>query len=262
MAYEQFIAYLSIIYFQENNLKPTDNTGNQILEVIADANHFNKWMYQTVKPYLSGNVLEIGSGIGNISSFLLKDDFKITLSDIDQYYVETLRKKFGASDNLEGVFSIDLLHSHFSLTYETHIEKYDTIFLLNVLEHIQDDEEAIKNCSSLLTPGGKLIILTPAYSFLYATLDKELGHYRRYTVNRLKKLFTHNQLNTQKGFYFNSLGIVAWLYSKILRLKSIPSKEMKMFNRLVPISKFIDTISFRRIGLSVIVVGKKIYHNS
>lgn len=238
-------------------MKPTDNTGNEILEVIADANRFNEWMYQTIKPYLSGNILEIGSGIGNISSFLLKDNFKVALSDTDEYYVETLTRKFGTTENLKGIYSIDLLQPDFSLTYETHKEKYDTIFLLNVLEHIQDDKEAINNCTGLLKPGGKLIVLTPAFSFLYASLDKELGHYRRYTLNSLKKIFRMNHLNIQKCFYFNSLGIIAWLYAKILRLKSIPSGEMNMFNRLVPISKFLDTISFRKIGLSVIIIGEK-----
>jgi len=142
------------------------------------------------------------------------------------------------------------------------LEKYETIFLLNVLEHVKYDSEAIKNCTYLLKPGGKLIILTPAYSFLFAPLDKELGHYRRYTVKKLGKLILNNQLHPQKGFYFNSLGIAAWLYAKIRRLKSIPSGEMKIFNWLVPLSKFIDVISFRRVGLSAIVIGKKTSHTN
>ncbi len=235
----------------------TDNTGNEILEVIAEADHFNKWMYQSIKPFLSGNILEIGSGIGNISSFLIKDNLNVALSDTDEYYIETLKFKFQGIINLIGIYHIDLSHPDFQLKYVMHREKYDTIFLLNVLEHISDDKEAIQNCNYLLKPSGQLIILTPAYPFLYSRLDKELGHYRRYTLSRLKKIFQNNMFINLNGFYFNSLGIFAWLYSKILNFKTIPSKEMKVFNKLVPLSRFLDRISFRTIGLSVIVVGNK-----
>ncbi len=235
----------------------TDNTGNEILEVIADANQFNRWMYQTIKPFLSGSILEIGSGIGNISSFLIENELTVALSDTDPYYVETLKNKFRSSKNLTGVFTIDLMHKSFSKEYDFHKEKYDTIFLLNVLEHISDDKMAINNCTFLLKPGGKLIVLTPAYPFLFSTLDKALGHYRRYRSKQLKGIFESNELVLQKNFHFNTIGIIAWLYAKIRRLKTIPSGEMGLFNKIVPFSKFLDKFSFRKIGLSAIIVGTK-----
>lgn len=238
-------------------MSSTDNTGNEILEVIADANHFNKWMYQTIKPFLHGTILEIGSGIGNISSFLIEDNLNVSLSDTDDFYIETLKKKFSNSNNLNGVFAIDLSLHDFKSAYEIFKGQYDTIFLLNVLEHIQDDKKAVEHCKYLLKPNGKLIILTPAFSFLYSKLDKALGHYRRYNVKGLKNIFTLNQLEIQKGFYFNALGIFAWLYAKLFRLKTIPSGEMKLFNKFVPISKFLDKFFLNKIGLSVIIVGTK-----
>lgn len=236
----------------------TDHTGNRILEVIAGADGFNHWMYQTIQPFLHGAILEIGSGIGNISSFVLTEHSTITLSDTDEFYIQSLKNKFLSFQNLKEVLSIDLQDSSFEATYSIQKEQYDTVFLLNVLEHLEDDTQAIKNCNFLLKPGGTLLILTPAYSFLYCSLDKSLSHYRRYTTSRLKCLLKKNKLIAKQYFYFNALGIVAWLYSKLLRLKTIPQVEMSFYNKMVPLAKFIDKIMFRKIGLSAIIVGEKI----
>jgi 2-polyprenyl-3-methyl-5-hydroxy-6-metoxy-1,4-benzoquinol methylase len=238
-------------------LEPSDNTGNKILEVIEDAGKFNHWMYQTIQPFLQGNILEIGSGIGNISAFFLTDNATITLSDTDAFYKEKLKNKFHSFQNLKGVFLIDIQDPCFETTYDSMKEQYDSIFLLNVLEHVADDNAALKNCRFLLKPGGSLLILTPAYSFLYSTLDKALGHYRRYTRSRLSSQLQVNNLVPKKSFYFNALGIVAWFYGKVLRLKTIPATEMGLFNKATPLAKLIDKIMFRKIGLSVLIVGEK-----
>jgi 2-polyprenyl-3-methyl-5-hydroxy-6-metoxy-1,4-benzoquinol methylase len=214
-------------------------------------------MYQTIRPFLHGNILEIGSGIGNISSFLLSDAESITLSDTNEFYIQTLKNKFHSSPNLKEVLCIDVQNSKFETTYALLKEQYDTIFLLNVLEHVEEDNQAIKNCNFLLRSGGTLLILTPAYNFLYSQLDKALGHYRRYTTSRLNLLFQNNTFITKKSFYFNAIGIVAWLYGKVLGLKTIPSMEMNLYNKIVPLAKLIDKITFRKTGLSVIIVGEK-----
>ena len=61
-----------------------------------------------------------------------------------------------------------------------------------------------------------------------------------------------------KKQYFNLLGITGWfVFGKILRKKAI-GKEMNTFNAIVPIAKCIDTLSFRKAGLSSIVIGKKL----
>ena len=235
----------------------TDKTGNRILEVIADAKSFNYWMYQTIHPLLYGNTLEIGSGIGNISSLFLASKSTITLSDTDEFYLQTLKEKFGSSQYLKEILLIDLQHPSFEITYASLKEQYDSVFLLNVLEHVEADTTAIKNCNFLLKQSGTILILTPAYSFLYSSLDKALGHYRRYTTNRLSTLLQKNNFITRKKIYFNTLGIVAWLYAKIFRLKTIPSGKMRFYNKIVPLARVIDKIVFRKIGLSAIITGEK-----
>lgn len=234
-----------------------DNTGNQILKVIAEADKFNHWMYQTIKPFLQGEILEIGSGIGNISSFAVADNFSISLSDTDKHYLTVLKNKFSNSQNVKDILNIDLQHPSFETEYLAIKENFDSVFLLNVLEHVPDDSIAVLNCRYLLKNGGYLIILTPAYKSLYSSLDKALGHYKRYNTKSLKTIFKKNQLMTKKAFYFNSLGVFAWLYGKFRKLKTIPGREMKLFNKLVPLSKLMDKIFFRKFGLSVIIIGQK-----
>jgi 2-polyprenyl-3-methyl-5-hydroxy-6-metoxy-1,4-benzoquinol methylase len=230
-----------------------DERGSKILEVIAKADKFNKWMFETIRPYCHGNTLEIGSGIGNISLFFIQHGYSITLSDTNEYYIEQLKKNFKDTR----IFSIDLVNEDFPEKYARLLQTFDTVVFLNVLEHIDNEKQAIENCRKLLKPGGSLVVLVPAYTFLFSKMDRELQHYRRYTSKRLFSLVSKKKFIVKKVFYFNALGIVAWTYGKFLGLHSIPSKEMKLFNNLVPLAKFIDKILFKKTGLSVIMVAQK-----
>jgi 2-polyprenyl-3-methyl-5-hydroxy-6-metoxy-1,4-benzoquinol methylase len=164
------------------------------LSVIKKAEKFNRWMYETIKPYCSGQILEIGSGIGNISQFFLRDGYQVTLSDIRNDYRENLRAHFLAFSNLKEITCLDIIHSDFKKEYQSHFSKYDTIFALNVIEHVKDDNLAISNCRNLLRSNGTLIILVPAFPSLYNSFDKGLEHYRRYTKKSLNMLIIKNNL--------------------------------------------------------------------
>lgn len=229
----------------------------QTLEALSKADRFNRWMYETIKPWCRGKVLEIGSGIGNISSFFVQDNFDITLSDCDDYYLQTLRDKFTGASNVKNIIFLDLQEDNFHKTHANLADKFDTIFMLNVLEHIEDDNKALNNCRMLLKTGGTLIILVPAHSWLYSKLDKKLHHYRRYTLSVLRYLFDKHQFTMKKQFYFNSMGIAAWLYAKVVRLAVVPTGGMKMYNKLVPVGKAIDKLFAWKIGLSAVMIGEK-----
>jgi SAM-dependent methyltransferase len=235
-----------------------DPAGTHTLQVIASANRFNEWMYNTIRPFLKGEILEIGSGIGNISQFAIREGLSITLSDINPEYQQLLIEKFSAYSNVKGVRSMDLQHPSFTEHYQHEKEKYDTVFYLNVIEHLEHDAVAVKNSHFLLKKGGNLIILAPAYNWLYCKIDKELGHYRRYTLKRLSSLFPSSRFSILHQQYFNVPGITGWfLFGKLLRKKQIDSGEMSVFNRLVPLFKLADTLCFKKIGLSAIVIAQK-----
>jgi SAM-dependent methyltransferase len=241
----------------ENIISDTDATGFQTLQVIAKADEFNKWMYQSFSKHLQGEVLEIGSGIGNISKHAIADNHILTLSDYNNDYKNWLSKHFTVFENVKQILQIDLLQPDFMNVYEHLKEKYDCIFLLNVIEHIGDDLLAIKNCFFLLKPGAKLIVLAPAYNWLYCNLDKQLGHYRRYTLRSMTNLFLKNDLRICEKKYFNFSGLPGWFFfGKILR-KKILGREISVFNKIIPLAKLIDKIIFNKIGLSVIVIGIK-----
>lgn len=231
-----------------------DTVGIETLEVLSKANYFNKWMYDQVKGFLFGNILEIGSGIGNISQFAVKDHNNITLSDYDSNYCSLLKNKFLRIPEVKSVLQIDLLDPDFETKYDFLKEKFDSVYLLNVIEHIENDNKAIMNINYVLNKKGRLIMLAPAYKWLYSRFDKELGHYRRYTSASLKSLAKNNGFTPASCKYFNAAGIAGWMiFGKILNRKQIESKQLTAFNNLVPLIKLLDKILFNKIGLSIIV---------
>lgn len=227
--------------------------GYSALERIADAPRFNCWMYKTVSPFLHGKILEIGSGIGNLSSYFIQEHKDITLSDYDERYIQLLKKKFPNQNSIH----LDLSDHLFKEKHHQLENSYDAVFLLNVLEHIQDDLRAINYCRYLLKPGGSLLVLVPSYSFLYSKMDKMLGHYRRYLPASLNEVITKNELTVEKTFHFNALGIAGWWWNKFFGMAEISEAKMKFYNAMVPFAQLLDTIVLNKIGLSIITVAKK-----
>lgn len=243
---------------KEFTFKDLDMEGMQTLEAVSAAPAFNEWMYRTTSQNLKGKILEIGSGIGNISAFYLNEHRRIYLSDIRDNYCEYLRQHFSDQPTLEGVLNLDLTHPDFDTVYASHLGSFDGVFALNVVEHIKDDDLAIANCYKLLRKGGRLVILVPAFQFLYNGFDRSLEHYRRYTTTSLKGIFTKNQFQIKRSQYFNLAGIAGWFVSgNLLGNKVLPTGQMKLYNSLVPLFKLADRITFNQLGLSVIVEGEK-----
>lgn len=238
--------------------KELDLEGMATLEAIANAPLFNKWMYKVTSRHLTGRILEIGSGIGNISEQYLKDGRKLMLSDIRDNYCQYLEQKFEQEPTFEGVRELDLVHPHFESEYADLLARFDGVFALNVVEHIADDNLAIANAKKLLRKGGRLVILVPAYQALFNEFDRSLEHYRRYTEGGLKKVFEKNNFQIVHSQYFNFAAIAGWWFSgNILKKKTIPSGQMRIYNMMVPVFKIVDKFVLNRVGISVIVEGIK-----
>jgi SAM-dependent methyltransferase len=240
--------------------KEIKQEGLETLESVANADKFNQWMYQTIQPFCQGRILEIGSGIGNISQFFLEDKADLTVSDIRTNYCQILHSKFSHFPNLNEVIQLNLVEDDFDTKYIDLFGTFDTIFALNVIEHIKEDTRAIQNCRKLLKPGGTLIILVPAYQWLYNNFDENLEHYRRYTAKTLYQS-SGNSWKLVKQQYFNALGMAGWIVSgKLMKNAIIPSSQMKFYNVIVPIAKLLDLVLMRQTGLSVIQVLNKNVH--
>jgi 2-polyprenyl-3-methyl-5-hydroxy-6-metoxy-1,4-benzoquinol methylase len=262
MHFEPFIVSLSTTYSnkmvdKEFQFKEIDSEGINTLSVLANADKLNAWFYKTIKPYCKGKVLEIGSGIGNISQYFINDNFDISLSDLRNNYLEILTNRF-SKFNPNKFQSLDLVDPDFDKKHQDKFDSFDTIFALNVVEHIKDDQQAIINCYKLLKKGGSLIILVPAYQSLYNRFDKELEHYKRYNKKSLSNLFTQATFTIIHKQYFNAAGILGWIISgSILNNKLLPEGHVSLYNKFVPLFKITDKILLNKVGLSVITVGVK-----
>ena len=238
----------------QDNFKEFDFEGEQNLRAIAEADKFNEWMYQQVVPHCMGKILEIGSGIGNISYFFDRDEMDIDLSDIREQYRSYLKKSF----EKRAVLDMDIVADGFIDLQGDKLGTYDAVFALNVVEHIKDDKLAIENMIKLLKPGGKIIILVPAYQWLYNGFDVALEHFKRYTKSRLLGIFPTRGVKLIRSWYFNFAGIFGWfLVGSVMKKKLIPESNMKLYNVLTPIFKIADKVVLNKMGLSVIAVYQK-----
>lgn len=243
---------------EPDHFHETDPTGLQTLERFAAATRFNRWLFDTIRPYCKGHVLEVGSGIGNISKLFLESNIQLTTSDLREAYCNYVLQQFGSNPHLAGVTSIDLAAPGFTQRYSHLLQQFDTVVALNVVEHIEDDIKAVQHCMELLKPGGHLVVLVPAFQVLYNSFDKELGHYKRYTGRSLRALEKKAGLEVIHQQYFNVAGIPGWFINgSVLRRHLIPRRQLMVFDKLIPILKLADSITFHSIGLSTIAVGRK-----
>jgi SAM-dependent methyltransferase len=249
-----------------------DYSGHSNLEITSQNRRFNNWLYKKISPGLKkvGNILEIGSGLGTYSEMIIQDmssnsssspsssscsSSHITITDISPTYLEKLKKSFSSSRNV----SVSRLDLNCRADYDKiGYEKFDSIVALNVLEHVEKDEFALQQLYKMLKNEGILIILVPCHKFLYNVIDKSVGHYRRYTKEELEYKIRKSHFTIDRIFYFNMLGIAGWyLNGNLAKNAQINSAASKIFDRLVPFSEFLERITHRKIGLSIICYLKK-----
>ena len=154
---------------------------------------------------------------------------------------------------------MDITDINFDDKYKEFFNRFDTVFALNVVEHIDNRDLALQNCRKLLKEGGNLVILVPAFQSLYNQFDQSLGHFLRFTKKSLNQLMRQNGYEITHSQYFNFIGIFGWWFTgSILKKKEIPEGQMSLYNLLVPVFRIIDFFTQRIAGLSTIAIGRKI----
>jgi 2-polyprenyl-3-methyl-5-hydroxy-6-metoxy-1,4-benzoquinol methylase len=229
-----------------------NDVGFEILTSISHAKKFNEFMGESILPYLKGDVLEIGSGTGNMSEFFLSKNISLSLSDIEDKYCQILEKRFRKKAIRLDISSEALFDDFPSLE-----NNFDSVFALNVIEHIENNNITIKNCNQLLRKNGTLVILVPAFNFLYSKTDIELGHFRRYSKKLLQETISPH-FSIEKIFYFNSFGTLGWFVNgKIFNRSKISVNQMILYDKLTPFIKYFDIVFSSFFGLSIVCIAKK-----
>jgi SAM-dependent methyltransferase len=242
-------------------------SGHENLEIVSQNSRFNNWIYKEIFPGLKGDILEVGSGIGTFSQKILRDvqHSHITLTDISLPYVKKLEERFSKSSdgnnniNNNNNISICKLDLNCKADYEKiGYEKFDSIIAINVLEHVEDDIFALQQLYKMLKSEGILIILVPCHKFLYNVIDTNVGHFRRYTKKDLELKIRKTRFSIERMFYFNMLGIIGWyINGNIAKNPKINSSASKLFDRIVPLLKYMEAMTGKKIGLSIICYLKK-----
>jgi SAM-dependent methyltransferase len=231
--------------------QPADAVGAETLERLAAAPGYNRWMFERIRPWVGGRVIEIGSGIGNLSAWLV-DRERVLLTDTEPHYLERLRERFAGRSNV-AVARLYLPDVDGAVA----AQRFDTVVCLNVLEHVADDLASLRAMRGLLEPGGRLVLLVPALPALYGTLDEALGHHRRYTVAGLRAGFAEAGIRPVHVEYFNLAGIPGWwLAGRVLRRRLIPAGSLALFEALVPLFRLERLVPWR-IGQSLIAIGER-----
>lgn len=255
--------------------KAADPVGAATLEMLGGAPAFNRWMFERISPWIGSPLLEIGSGIGNMSQFLVGQE-SVVLTDPQTEYLEMLQRRFvdrraahrrtsdvpttperrSGGDRRKkdlGILEMTLP----SVPAELIGRQFNTIVCLNVLEHIEDDVGSLDSMRGLLETGGRLVLLVPALPFLYGTIDAALGHFRRYTPSSLRARFDRAGLTMLHLEYFNLAAIPGWWFAgRVLRRTMIPTTLLSLYDKFVPVFRLERFLPIR-IGQSLIAIGER-----
>jgi SAM-dependent methyltransferase len=232
------------------------DVGPATLERIAGSlGRYNAWMFELLAPYVTGRVLEVGAGIGNISEFLVSREARgeVCLTDVSDAYLATLRRRF------EGCAGVRVLEWNVENDPPAALAPgtFDTIVCLNVLEHVEEDDAALARLARLLAPDGRLVLLVPAGPILFNEFDRALGHFRRYTRRSLRGAILRAGFAPERAWFFNALGIPGWFVNgTLLRRKVLPPGQLRLFDRFVPLLRLVHRLD-PPFGLSLVAVARR-----
>jgi SAM-dependent methyltransferase len=235
--------------------------GLETLNRMAEVDRYNLWIYKKISPYVGRRILEVGCGIGSMAGMFLNRELIVTV-DVLPEAVEASAQRYAEYPHMHPLVG-NILNEDFV----AEIKKYqvDTVMCLNVLEHIDQDEKALAHMSEILCDTGRLVLFVPAGMYLYGTLDRALGHHRRYEAKTLRPLVQKANFEIEVLEYCNLAGIIGWwLNSRILKRDLLSVGQLKLFNQLAPFFFGMEDTLSRMVSLpvgqSLVCIAKKEGH--
>ncbi|MHC4873146.1 MAG: glycosyltransferase [Planctomycetota bacterium] len=247
-----FIALKTIVKYWLIDDCFDERYGHKILLAMSHARRYNKWLAELARPFMGKHVLELGSGIGNMS-IRLAGQHHLTVSDYDPVYVEMLGNVFEHREDV-GIAKIDVTKDEdFEAVKDKNI---DTVVAYNMLEHIEDDGAVLDRIHKLLPYNGTLLLIVPQYQSFFSTFDEEVDHKRRYDKLGLRSLLVKHGFDVEKTKDVNWLGLPGWYINGVLlRRRHFSKIQLKIFDLLVPILKLTSWLPLP--GLSILAVARK-----
>ena len=223
------------------------------LDAMAEARNYCRWILDFFAPYLGKKVIEIGAGAGTFSELLLRINriSKLILFEPGANLFPLLQEQFGDNPRVR------LQSCSFDLSVLD--EPADSVVLVNVLEHILDDNALLLQIRQSLRPGGHVLLFVPALEWNYGSLDKAFEHHRRYSKPVLRKKLERAGFRVEHARYVNFLGIASWfLAGRVLRQKTLRPSQVRWYDRwIIPWSFKLERMWEPPVGQSLVAVAVK-----
>jgi SAM-dependent methyltransferase len=250
---------LSIRYGMHKTVLNASVSENHEVMVCAEASTA-RHQVAYLKNLISGNVLEVGAGVGSFSAHLAPLADQLVCLEPNQIYFSELQK---CTHHLNNVFVANetLVEYGEKQSSRSDCKKFDTIFYAHVLEHIERDLDELKLASNSLADSGKLIVVVPSIPRLYGSVDALSGHYRRFTRSELMSISKMAGYDVESIKYFNPIAIFPyWVMYRILKVKNVGSGQLGLYDRVfVPIAyRTINLFNGKLPGVNLIAVLRKI----
>ena len=246
---------MSLNYVDRRQTQTEDRYAADDLETMQGATRYAAHLFELFRPYVGRRVLEVGCGIGTMSEKLAAvADVVLGIEPNPSCAAQVLEHM-----RAEAKFSLRecLLEDCDPAELASH--RFDTVFCVNVLEHIHDDVGALTTFTRVVQPGGHVLVWVPAVPAAYGPLDAELGHHRRYTKRSLAQAFTHAELEIVSLRYTNPIGLIGWMYNAhVGKSRTHSPMQIKLFEALVaPWALPLDRLISPPVGLSLVAVGRR-----
>ncbi|ADG87260.1 Methyltransferase type 12 [Thermobispora bispora DSM 43833] len=216
-----------------------------------EAKNYRRYEFDMVAPHVGRSMLEIGSGLGHFAEQFLPRVDRLVVSDFDPYCVERLRERFAGHGNVSVL--------QFALPAEVPLdEPVESVVMMNVLEHIAEDVDALRSVAKVTVPGGRIVIWVPGYMQLYGDFDRKVGHVTRYTPTTLRRTVTAAGLDIEVLKPINFLGGIAWWAAVKRGGVGYPDPRLvKIYDRtVVPLTRFIERFIRPPFGQTVFCVAR------
>lgn len=228
--------------------------GNE-LTVFKHAYQWRSYFKTFLVPFLGSNILEVGAGIGTVTKALCEGhQQRWVCLEPDKTLTSQLLLAHRNGDLPSCCEIICGTIQSLSISYI-----FDTIIYIDVLEHIFDHSKELCFAADKLEKDGHLILLSPAFNFLFSKFDNSVGHYRRYSANSLAVLTPPN-LKLLKMHYLDSIGFFLSLANKFFFKACTPTnRQIVVWDSIgIPISKFLDRFLRYSLGKSIISIWIKL----